>query len=63
MTLSTPQRRFTRRRFLQLIAATAFGTAGLAAYGRALEPRWLDVEQVTLAIPRLPEKLIGKRIA
>ena len=53
----------TRRRFLQLVgAATVSGAVGLG-YGGLLEPAWVDVEQVTLSLPGLAEKLAGLRIA
>ena len=52
----------TRRRLLQLAgAAVASGAAGLG-YG-LLEPKWVDVEQVTLTLPGLAERLAGLRIA
>ena len=47
---------------MQLAAAAAVtGAAGLG-YG-LLEPEWVDVEQVTLALPGLAERLAGLRIA
>jgi predicted MPP superfamily phosphohydrolase len=53
---------FTRRRLLQLICSLGLsGVAGLA-YARRVEPRWIDIEQVDLQIPGLPERLAGKRI-
>ena len=53
----------TRRRFLQLFAATAStGAAGLA-YVRTVEPNWVDLELVTLTLPGLAEPLSGLRIA
>ncbi|CAN5538593.1 metallophosphoesterase [soil metagenome] len=55
--------RFTRRRLLKLVGGLTLGAASVAAYTRVLEPRWVDIEQIPLTIPGLPEKLIGKRIA
>lgn len=58
-----PSRGVTRRRFLQGMAALA-GTAALTAgYGRYAEPTLVQVDQVTLAIPRLPAQLAGRRFA
>jgi len=57
------QRKFGRRRFLQLLGGLGISTASTFAYTRILEPRWVDVEQIPLHIPKLPEKLAGKRIA
>jgi predicted MPP superfamily phosphohydrolase len=40
------------------------GLTGIAGftYARTMEPRWIDIEQVDLQVPGLPEKLGGKRI-
>lgn len=53
----------SRRRFLQLLGGGALSAAGLFGYVRVLEPNWVDMEQVTLTIPRLPDRLAGLRIA
>ncbi len=53
----------TRRRFLQLIAAAASTGAAGFGYARTVEPNWVDVEPVTLPLPRLAEPLSGLRIA
>ena len=45
------------------MAGLGISTASTLAYTRILEPRWVDVEQIPLHIPKLPEKLVGKRIA
>ena len=52
-----------RRRFFKWLAGLALGTASAVTYSRVLEPRWVDVEQIPLAIPGLPQQLAGKRIA
>jgi predicted MPP superfamily phosphohydrolase len=57
------RRRWTRRRFLQWMGALAAGSGATAAYTRLLEPRWLDVERVTLQVPGLPERLAGTTLA
>jgi predicted MPP superfamily phosphohydrolase len=53
----------SRRRFLQLLGGSVLGAVGLYAYGRVLEPNWIDLEQITLTVPNLPERLAGLRIA
>ncbi|MFN8494284.1 MAG: metallophosphoesterase [Caldilineaceae bacterium] len=53
----------TRRRFFKWLAGLTLGAASTATYSRVLEPRWVDVEQIPLAIPGLPAQLVGKRIA
>ncbi len=53
----------SRRRFLQLTGGLAFSGVGGFSYARSLEPNWVEVVEQTLAIPRLPEHLIGIRIA
>ncbi len=54
--------RFTRRHLLQWLGGLSLSVASIATYTRVLEPSWVDVVQVPLAIPGLPDKLIGKRI-
>ena len=52
----------TRRRFIQLAGAAAVtGAAGLGY--SLLEPAWVDVEEVTLELPGLAQRLAGLRIA
>ena len=58
-----PGIRLTRRRFLQLTAAAASTGAAGFGYVRTVEPNWVDLEPVTLALPRLAEQLSGLRIA
>lgn len=57
----------TRRAFLRrtLVAGLGLGLAGAGcgAYARLLEPRWFDVEQVSLLLPRLPRSLDGFTVA
>lgn len=53
----------TRRRFFKWLAGLTVGTASAVTYARVLEPRWVDVEQISLAVPGLPDQLAGKRIA
>ncbi len=53
----------SRRRFLQMLGG--LGLAGATGFGyvRLLEPNWVDVEQVSLAIANLPTDLVGLRFA
>ena len=53
----------TRRRFLQALAAAASTGAAGFGYVRTVEPNWVDLEPVTLALPGLAEQLSGLRIA
>lgn len=55
--------RLTRRRLLQWFGGLTLSGLAAFAYTRLLEPHWVDVEQVLLRIPGLPERLVGKRIA
>ncbi len=60
----TPARRnVTRRRFLQGTATLAGAVALGVAYGRYVEPHWLDVEHVAIPVPGLPAALEGRRFA
>lgn len=58
--MKTPS--LSRRRFLQVLGSTALSAAGIFGYTRLLEPRWVDVEEVMLAIPGLPVTAAGLRI-
>ncbi|HXF65066.1 MAG TPA: hypothetical protein VNK95_25800, partial [Caldilineaceae bacterium] len=51
----------TRRRLLLMLAAATGCGAGAAGYVRQVEPRWVAVEQLSLALPGLPPALDGKR--
>lgn len=52
------------RRSLLWMASGLLGTALLGTgYARWVEPAQVQVEEVPLPVPRLPERLIGKRIA
>ncbi len=53
---------FTRRRFLQWAAAAVVTSASGFGYG-LLEPSLVEVEEVTLQLPGLAERLAGLRIA
>lgn len=57
------EKKLTRRAFLQrmLVAGLGLGLAGVGcgSYARLLEPRWLDVEEVTVPLARLPQSLDG----
>lgn len=61
--LEERSRIFTRRRFLQAASGLALTLGGTFVYVRQLEPRWLDVEHITLRLPNLPTSLAGRRIA
>lgn len=56
-----------RRSFLRVSAAGAATVAGAAALGAGwaalVEPNWPVVEQVSVALPRLPARLDGLRVA
>lgn len=53
----------TRRRFLQMAGGLALAGAGSFSYGRLIEPNWVEVVEVALPVPQLPEHLAGLRIA
>lgn len=57
------EKKLTRRAFLQrmLVAGLGLGLAGVGcgSYARLLEPRWLDVEEVTVPLAQLPQSLDG----
>jgi predicted MPP superfamily phosphohydrolase len=59
--------KLTRRRLLVGlgggVATGALGGPAGWAYARELEPRWLEVRSLTVALPRLPAQLAGLRIA
>ncbi len=64
MNQPTPHPKYlTRRQFLRAALGLALASAATVGYGRALEPRWLAHDQVTLPIDRLPTSLDGFRIA
>lgn len=54
-------RRFNRRRFLQLLAGAGLAVGGAAGYVRVVEPRWVDVTELTIPISRLPTRLDNTR--
>jgi predicted MPP superfamily phosphohydrolase len=60
-------RKITRRSFLRrtLVAGLGLGLAGAGcgSYARLLEPRWFDVEEITVPLARLPRSLDGLTIA
>ncbi|MCB9139892.1 MAG: metallophosphoesterase [Caldilineaceae bacterium] len=53
---------FSRRRFLQATVGLTLAGASGFAYARTIEPRWVDVERVTLTLPGLAQHLHGKRV-
>lgn len=53
----------SRRRFLQLSGGLALSGAAGYGYTRLVEPNWVEVVEQSLAIPSLPEDLVGTRIA
>jgi uncharacterized protein len=61
------QRRVSRREFLKEVASWAMcsGLAGIGGvrYASEVEPAWVDVSQVRLALPRLAPAFSGYRIA
>jgi predicted MPP superfamily phosphohydrolase len=52
----------TRRRFLQLGAATALGGTGVGAYTWRVEPHWVEVVRRDLPIAGLPAGLEGQTL-
>jgi uncharacterized protein len=60
------QRTLSRRSFLKLVAgsaaASSAGTLGSFFYARDVEPGWVDVNPVSLRLPRLPGAFDGYRI-
>jgi predicted MPP superfamily phosphohydrolase len=65
--MTSQERRLTRRAFLRrlLIAGAGLGAAGSAcgAYARLLEPRWFEVEHISVALARLPQAMDGFTVA
>jgi uncharacterized protein len=61
------QRRLSRREFLKLAAqwALSAGVAGAGGYDyvKRIEPGWIDVSSVGLALPRMPPAFDGYRLA
>lgn len=57
---------FSRRKFLKLTLAGTFATAGMGvggyAYARDVEPRWVEVNPLTLQLPRLTPDFNGYRL-
>lgn len=66
MNLESSPRSITRRAFLKKAGLAALGVLALPpggyAYARYAEPKWLDVERITLRLPRWPKPLSGLRI-
>ena len=53
----------TRRGFLQLLGSAAQAGAAGFGYGGLLERRWVDIEQLTVSLQGLVQRLSGFRIA
>ncbi|RIK45509.1 MAG: metallophosphoesterase [Chloroflexi bacterium] len=60
-TRTSTRRRFNRRRFLQLLAGAGLALGGAAGYTRLIEPHWVEVDELTLPIPRLSPAADGTR--
>jgi hypothetical protein len=64
---SVPQdaapRTLTRRRFLLTLAGMVAASAAAVGYVRYVEPGWVCVEEIALAVPNLPARLAGTRLA
>ncbi len=60
------QRTFSRRSFLKIVGASAASTTvasvGGFLYASEIEPHWVDVSQVRLALPRLQSQFDGYRL-
>ncbi|HET9908958.1 MAG TPA: metallophosphoesterase [Anaerolineales bacterium] len=54
--------KLTRRDFLKLSGNLALLTRGGTLYTTVIEPLWLDIETVTLKLPRLPKSFSGFRL-
>ncbi|MBP1153436.1 MULTISPECIES: metallophosphoesterase [unclassified Paenibacillus] len=63
---SKPKRKISRRSFLKKAALTAAGIMAIppTAYGyaRYAERKWLEINEVNLSLPRLPQGMDGIRI-
>src|SRR5438874_2285769 len=61
-----PQRKLTRRQFIRLAASWAAGIslAGVSGFGYAkrIEPDWVEVRPVRLALPRLSAEFHGYKL-
>jgi predicted MPP superfamily phosphohydrolase len=55
-------RRLSRRSFLKKSLAAAGSVAASAVYTKEIEPRWLDVNRLTLSLPNLPPAFEGYTI-
>lgn len=53
----------TPRPVVRALAGAATAAVGLAAYGRLVEPFWLEVTQIEIALPNLPPALDGLLVA
>ncbi|HMN28383.1 MAG TPA: metallophosphoesterase [Caldilineaceae bacterium] len=62
MTETSLTRRLSRRRLLQLLGGLTAAAAFAVSYTRLIEPRWVDLEEVTLRLVGLPDRLAGKRL-
>ena len=64
---SKPKKQFSRRDFLKVSAILGLDTflLGLtgASYAWNVEPTWMDINRVTLKLPRLPRAFSGMRLA
>lgn len=61
------ERKLTRRQFLKItskwaVGSTALGIGGVG-YMNGLEPKWIDVQHLSLMLQRLPSAFAGYRIA
>ncbi len=56
------RRQFLKKTFMVAAGATLAGTSGVS-YARNVEPGWVDVEPVKLALPRLSPAFDGYRLA
>lgn len=53
----------SRRKFLKCVLAAGVGGAMGTGYARAVEPTWVDIEQVRVPMPRLAPAFHGYRVA
>lgn len=52
--------RLTRRRFFGLAGGVLAGGLGLGSYTWRIEPHWVEVVEMELPVPHLPQPLVGK---
>ena len=62
MNLGKKDLKLTRREFLKLSGQLVVFALGGTLYSTVIEPTWLEIENVTLKLPRLPRSFSGFRL-